>query len=75
MMRWIAMSVCTIALVAVAPTGFDANAAKKKARGAMCVSPAMGGKQTKWKCKAGQKCCYDWLVGKGTCVGASDICL
>jgi hypothetical protein len=35
----------------------------------------MDGKQTKWRCKKSQKCCYDWLAGKGACVGANDICL
>jgi hypothetical protein len=62
-------------LVLASPVGFDANAAKKKARASACVSTGMDGKQTKWRCKAGQKCCFDWLANKGNCVGANDICL
>ena len=73
MARWIAIFGCTFALVLAAPTGFDANAAKRsKSKG--CVATAMDGKQTKWRCKAGQKCCFNWFANKGACVAASDIC-
>jgi len=40
-----------------------------------CVAKSMDGKQTKWKCSAKQKCCYDWLTNKGSCVAASSICI
>ena len=46
-------------------------AAKK---GGWCSATTMDGKQTKWRCKAGQKCCYSLFSGKA-CIGASDICL
>jgi hypothetical protein len=27
-----------------------------------------------WVCKASEKCCYDYVVRKGTCLGASTRC-
>jgi hypothetical protein len=61
---------CVFAFALAAPMGHEAAAKKRKA----CTATAMDGKQTKWRCKANQKCCYDWFAGKGTCVGASEIC-
>jgi hypothetical protein len=73
MARWMAVFGCTFALILAAPTGFDAHA-QKKAKSIACAAKTMEGKQTKWRCKAGQKCCFNWLANKGGCVAASDIC-
>ena len=71
MKRWFVIGGCAFALAVASPMGFEAAAAKK---GKSCAATTMSGKQTKWKCKAGTKCCYNWLMGKGTCIAASDIC-
>ena len=65
---------CVLAFGLATPMGFEAAAAKKRGH-KMCASSAMDGKQTKWRCKASQKCCFDWMANKGACVGANDICL
>jgi hypothetical protein len=72
MTRCLVICGCVFALAIAAPLGSDAQAAKK---GKWCSAAAMNGKQTKWKCKAGLKCCYDWMGGKGACVAATDVCL
>ena len=45
------------------------------AKGSRCAVKSMEGKRITWRCKAGQKCCFDWLANKGACVAASEICL
>ena len=71
MSRWLVLFGCAFALALAAPIGSDAEA--KKARGKACVAKGMDGKQTKWQCKSGEKCCYDWLSSKGTC--SSSMCM
>lgn len=73
MTRWIVLFACAFAFIAAAPMGFEAQAKKRGAK--MCAATMMDGKQTKWRCKAKMKCCYDWIGGKGACIGANDICL
>jgi hypothetical protein len=70
-MRWLLLFGGVFAFTVAAPLGFEAVAAKK---GGWCSASTMDGKQTKWRCKAGQKCCYSLFSGKA-CIGASDICL
>jgi hypothetical protein len=65
MTRWFVVFGCAFALALAAPVGSDAEA--QKAKGKACVAKSMDGKQTKWRCKASEKCCYDWLSSKGTC--------
>jgi hypothetical protein len=72
MMRWMMVFGCVFALALSAPMGGEATAAK---RGKVCTSKGMDGKQTKWSCKATEKCCFDWLASKGTCVAASAVCM
>lgn len=71
MTRWFILFACAFAFTAAAPMGFEAHAKRAKT----CKATMMDGKQTKWRCKAGTKCCYNWLQGKGACIGANDICL
>jgi hypothetical protein len=74
MTRWLALISCALALTLVASMAFDGGAEAKSGKFA-CKATAMDGKQTKWKCGAGQKCCFDFLMGKGSCVAASASCL
>jgi hypothetical protein len=63
MTRWIVACAFTLALAV--PLGSEANAAYTRKR---CIAPAMlGAGQTTWICTASQKCCYDWLLRRGTC--------
>ena len=63
----------TFGLVALAPSSFQAEAAKPKAK--QCVGTSLDGKQTKFKCAADQKCCYDAITNSGTCVASGAVCL
>ena len=70
MVRMIAISACALTFVFAATAG-DAEARKARS----CAATGMDGKKISWKCKATQKCCLNWLMNKGGCVAASDICL
>jgi hypothetical protein len=72
MTRWIALF--TFALVVAVPIGFGAQAAKKHGS-AICAAKSMDGKQTKWRCHHGQKCCFDSLTNTGTCVASTEACM
>ena len=74
MTRLLALMSCTLALILFASMAFDAGAEAKSGR-IMCKATGMDGKQSKWKCSAGQKCCFDFLTSKGSCVASSAICL
>jgi hypothetical protein len=74
MTRWLALISCALAFTPVASAIFDDGAEAKSHRYA-CKGTGIDGKQTKWQCGTGQKCCFDWLTGKGSCVASSGICL
>ena len=78
MNRWIAILGCTLAFALVALLGNKALAdgmPRKVYSQAKCVVPArLWMSQTTWSCARDQKCCYDRLLRKGTCIGASDRC-
>lgn len=63
-----------MALSAIAVTTTDAEAAKKP-KNKQCIGTALDGKQTKFKCKANEKCCYDAVTKTGTCTPPGGICL
>ena len=72
MSRWLLIVGGVLALAVVpplaAPVGFKAEAAKAaKAKGKTCVGTRMNGRETKWQCGPGQQCCFDAVVGSGTC--------
>jgi hypothetical protein len=79
MTRWIVVSGLALALVlplvgeAVADGMAPRKAVYTKKR---CIAPAMwwGRGQTTWVCTAAQKCCYDRLLRKGTCLDATARC-
>jgi hypothetical protein len=80
MARWISAFACAITLSLTLPLGNAAEAdgvARPVARHMRCTAPAMFLMRTPatWVCKVRQKCCYDRLLRKGTCVEASDRCL
>ena len=35
----------------------------------------LGGAKVTFKCKADEKCCFDAVMGSGTCVAATGVCL
>jgi len=73
-MRWLIAMLLGAALVTVLPIGaMDADAAKEKSKA--CTAAGMDSKKVSWKCKASEKCCFDWLTSKGTCAASSAICL
>ncbi len=74
MTRRFSIFACTLALTLIPPIGFDLGAAAKP-KAMMCKATGWTGKQSTWKCKAGQKCCFDWFNNKGACVAASSICI
>ena len=74
MTRWLTVVSCTLALTLVASVTFDGGAEAKSGKFA-CKATAMDGTKSKWKCGAGQKCCFDFLLGKGSCVASSATCL
>jgi hypothetical protein len=43
-----------------------------------CIAPASwwsrSGARTTWVCKASEKCCYDRLLRRGTCIAANARC-
>ena len=66
MTRWIAVVGCVGTLALTTPFGSEAEAARYKHK--RCIAPAMvTAAQTTWVCKASERCCYDWLLRKGTC--------
>lgn len=71
MTRWLIVFGAVLALALVAPMGGQAEAK----RGKSCSTTAMDGKKTKWRCKASEKCCFDWFANKGTCQPASSVCM
>lgn len=83
MTRWIAVAGCALALALAAPLGNQAEADGMVTRPVYkhkrCIAPASwwwrtGGAQTTWVCSASEKCCYDRLLRKGTCLAASARC-
>lgn len=80
MARWITAFACLITLSLTLPLGNSAEAdgvSRSVARHMKCTAPAMFFMRTSttWVCKVGQKCCYDRLLRKGTCLAASDRCI
>lgn len=74
MARMLAVVSCALVFTFFVSVTFNAAAEAKSGR-IMCKATAIGGKQSKWKCNAGQKCCYEVLTGKGSCVASSAMCL
>ncbi|MGE0852867.1 MAG: hypothetical protein AB7O44_25190 [Hyphomicrobiaceae bacterium] len=78
MTRWIAALGCVFALTLAMPFGnvAEADGGRKIYRSKKCVAPARMLREAPvtWRCAARQKCCYDWLFRRGTCVAASARC-
>ena len=77
MTRWVATIGCLLTALAFAmPVANEAKAdGMKRAVSShkRCVAPAMRWRtQTTWSCKVAEKCCYDWLLRRGSC--ATDRC-
>jgi len=42
----------------------------------LCTPPSRWGRTpATWVCSASEKCCYDWVLRRGTCVSADRRCL
>jgi hypothetical protein len=63
MTRWIALVGCALTVALAMPFGNAAEAARLK----RCIAPATAGAKMTWVCRAGDRCCYDWLFRRGTC--------
>jgi hypothetical protein len=75
-MRWFMAMLVGVALATALPIGStDADAASKKEKSKSCTATALDSKKVSWKCKASEKCCFDAIVSKGSCVASSAICL
>jgi hypothetical protein len=83
MTRWIAAAGCALALALVAaPLANRAEAdgipTSPVFTHKRCIAPASwfsrSGARTTWVCRAIEKCCYDWLLRKGTCIPANRRC-
>jgi len=72
MIRKLTVVACLVAIAMAAPIGSYSSA---EAKAIACKASNIMGKQSKWKCKADQKCCYNWVEDKGGCVAKSAICL
>jgi hypothetical protein len=65
-----------VALGVLIALGFAASVSSGAlAKSGRCAVKNMDGKKITWSCKAGRKCCFDWLANKGACIPASDVCL
>jgi hypothetical protein len=72
MTRWTAFFACALTLAIAAPLGQQAEAAYTRKR---CIAPSMwGAAQTTWVCTAAERCCYDWLLRRGSCIATSARC-
>ena len=68
-MRWIAALGFTFTVLLAVPFANEAEAARYRHK--RCIAPAMfGAQQTTWVCRASERCCYDWVLRKGTCPSA-----
>ena len=78
MNRWIAAAGCMLALALIAPLGnqaqADGMAPRAYGKTKCTVQARMWMSQATWSCARGQKCCYDWVMRKGTCLAATDRC-
>lgn len=72
MIRKLTVVACLAAFAMAAPVATFSSA---EAKAVACKAKSLLGKESKWKCKADQKCCYNWVQEKGGCVKKADICL
>jgi hypothetical protein len=84
MTRWIAVAGCALALGLAAPLATEAVADGMPVRAPVykhkrCIAPVMwwwrtGESRTTWVCSAAERCCYDRLLRRGTCIAADARC-
>lgn len=74
-MRFLIALTFGAALAISAPIASDAFAKGKKPANKMCKATGWDGKVSKFKCKATEKCCFDYLINKGSCLPKDAICL
>lgn len=64
----------TMSAALVAPHSFEAEAAKKP-KNKQCMATNSAGKKVSFKCGGEEKCCWNVITQKGTCLPANGICL
>jgi hypothetical protein len=74
MMRLISAIALGLALAVAAPVASDA-VAKKSAKSVMCKAAGLDGKRVSWSCKSGQTCCWNAILGQGTCGAKGAACM
>ena len=62
------------AVATIAPMSISADAAGKP-KNKQCSGTALDNKKVSFKCKASEKCCFDAMAAKGTCVASTAVCL
>ena len=72
-MRWISALALGVALEFAMPV--TSAEAGKKPMSKMCMGTDLAGKKISFKCSATEKCCFDAIMGKGTCTPAGGVCL
>jgi hypothetical protein len=73
-MRWLFAVLLGAALMTALPmVAMNADAAKEKSKA--CTASGLDSKKVSWKCKASEKCCFDWVTSKGTCIAGTAMCL
>ena len=87
MMRWIAAFGCALTLALTVPVsnhakadGFERRAVAPVFTRKRCIAPARRwlfrtqATPVTWVCAASERCCYDRLLRKGTCIAADARC-
>ncbi len=87
MRYWMAILGCALLAASALSFGSTANADGYRRYGParayaptftrkLCTPPSRWGRTpATWVCSASEKCCYDWVFRRGTCVGANDRCI
>jgi hypothetical protein len=82
MTRWIAAAACALALALALPLGNQAEAdgipTAPVFKHKRCIAPASwfsrSGDRITWVCRIEEKCCYDRLLRRGSCLAATARC-
>jgi hypothetical protein len=84
MTRWIAAFGCALTLTLAMPLGNEATADGIAPRRVVytkkrCIAPEMrwlwrAQTQVTWVCAAAERCCYDRVLRKGTCLATTERC-
>ena len=76
-MRWLsALGLCAALALAFTFSGTSEANAKRSAKNKQCMATnAATKKKVSWRCSGSERCCYDSVMNKGSCVPANGMCL